>query len=115
MRKRGNSWALEWHSGCSEGWWLNSCIYLAVIPFAFVSWSLLVGRSLAKEKREGQERKIVNPDYFLLAYKLIDMVDFFTVETQVLFLVLFQKNLLVVSVDPEPVNSFKILFSDWNE
>lgn len=82
MRKRGNSWALEWHSGCSEGWWLNSCIYLAVIPFAFVSWSLLVGRSLAKEKREGQERKIVNPDYFLLAYKLIDMVDFFTVETQ---------------------------------
>lgn len=67
---------------CSEGWWLNSCIYLAVILFAFVSWSLLVGQSLAKEKREGQEREIVNPDYFLLVYKLIDMVDFFTVETQ---------------------------------
>ena len=66
-------------------------------------------------RREGQEWEIVNPDYLLLVCKLMDMVDFFSVETQSSVPRSVSENILVVSVDPEPKGLFTILFSNWNE
>lgn len=47
----------------------------------------------------------------------MDMVDFFSVETQKFYTLysVLRKQFTVVSVDPEPKRLFIILFSNWNE
>lgn len=45
----------------------------------------------------------------------MDMVDFFSVETQSSIPHSVSENILIVSVDPEPKRLFIILFSNWNE